>query len=413
MKLFTGRILAPASKSSSLRALICCNLTVNNNSVLIHNCSKCNDVLAGLDLICSLGGFSYTWDNNSLLLISKGVKREYKESFIINVKESGFLARVFVSLGTYFSKEVIITGEATLNKRNLGIETFAKKIGLTASDSKLPVKIHGTISARELHIKEKSSSQFLSGLLFTLPLLKDDSLLILDQVVSKPYIELTLSYLERSGINFTRIDKDKLLIQGNQSYDITELTPETDWSSLSYIIVLGLLAGDITITNIIDADFLPDRIILNVLDEIGANYSFPNPETLIVKKSQIKGYTFDLTGNPDLAPALVALAIGASSPSQLTNCYRLRDKESDRLFSIIEMLKTLKVEYSYSDDSLTIFPSKVSGGEVHAYDDHRIAMSALILNAISSDKITIDNYECIDKSYPGFLNDMNMLGVEI
>jgi len=413
MKIYTGKIKAPASKSSSLRALICCCLTKDINSMIIHNISKCSDVLVGIELICSLRGFTYRWSDDDLYMQSKSWDWKYKDSISLDAGESGFLARAFISIGTLFSKEVIISGRRTLMKRNLGIKEFVNKVELTASESILPVKIQGYIKVKEFLVTEKHSSQFLSGLLFTLPLMKEDSLLSIEELVSKPYIDLTLSYLERSGITFSWINRKQLLLRGNQQYKVRELTPESDWSSISYIIALGIMKGDITITNIVDLLFMPDRIILNVLNEIGGDYAFSDANTLRVRRSVIKGFVFDLTSNPDLAPTLVVLAIVATTASSLTSCYRLRDKESDRLQSLIEMLSALKVTYSYSEDTLTIFPSEISGGLVKTYDDHRIAMSALILNVISKEKITIDNYECINKSYPNFLNELKILGVEL
>jgi len=300
-----------------------------------------------------------------------------------------------------------------LLKRDLAIEEFAKKVGLLASSSFIPATIQGAIKPGNFSISENNSSQFLSGLLFLLPLLNEDSIINIESIVSKPYIDLTLSYLKRSGIQFDWISKNELAIPGNQKYCVNNLTPESDWSSLSYLIVLGILAGDVIITDIIDSPDLPDRVILNLLNEIGGDYSFLDQKTLQVKKSQIKGFTFDLTSNPDLAPVLVALALSATSPSLLKGSHRLRNKESDRLLSIINMLKTLNVKYTYQDDVLTIIPRKIMGGVIRTYGDHRIAMTALILNSISENKITIDNYECINKSYPEFLPDLIKLGVDV
>lgn len=412
IKLFRGTIKAPASKSSSLRALICSCLTSSKESIHIHNISKCDDVLAGIELVCELGDLSYSWKNEDLVLTPNNTKSEYSKSVTIDVGESGFLARAFVSIGTLFSSDFYLTGRASLLKRNLNIVDFTNTIGLNASNSKLPTKIQGTLKAREFLIKENKSSQFLSGLLCTLPLLQGDSSIMIEELVSKPYIELTLSYLECSGIKFSTEDDARLVIPGNQEYRVSEFTPETDWSSLSYIIALAIMNGDIIIEDIVDAPNLPDRVILSLLAEIGGVFFFSNSKTLQIKKSEIKGFNFDLTSNPDLAPVLVALAINASTETRLSNCYRLRDKESDRLVSIIDMLDALDVNYSYSSDTLTIYPSKVLGGVVNTYKDHRIAMTALILNAISSEKIRIDNYECINKSYPNFLKDLKILGVE-
>ena len=406
-------ISAPASKSSSLRALISCLLAENSDNYTIHNISLCDDVMIGIELICDIKGFSYTFEQDRLILRKAKNKIRDRSAMTLNVGESGFLARVFVSLATLYSDKFRLVGRGTLIHRDLGLTTFLDKIGLITSDAKLPTTIQGQIKPGKFYIAEENSSQFLSGLLFTLPLLAEDSLVIIGKMVSKPYIDLTLSYLGKCGINFQRNNKTQIVIKGNQRYQVKELRPESDWSSLSYLICLGVISRGLIISNIIDNPLLPDRVILNLLDDIGGKCTFLDSQTLKVEKSEIAGFNFDLTSNPDLAPVLVALAICATNPSKLSGCYRLRNKESDRLSSIIEMLKVLKVIYFYSDDCLTIYPSKLTGGIIKSYDDHRIAMTALILNAISEEKISIDNYQCINKSYPDFLKDLKRLGVEI
>lgn len=413
MQNLSREIIAASSKSSSLRALISSCLTRDKEEITIYNISHCDDVLAGIEVISSLRELTYSWNNNDLTLYFKQSTIKKRNSITLNVGESGFLARVMVSLASLFSSEVRIIGKGTLLTRDLGIRKFANKVGLRASSSSLPTIVKGNIQAGNFTLNERKSSQFLSGLLFTLPLLDGDSLISIENLVSKPYVELTLSYLERSGINFTRTNDYELFIAGNQHYNVSQIRPESDWSSLSFMIVLGIIGGDLTITNLIDAPTLPDRVILKLLDEIGGVYSFLDSETLLIKKSIIKGFSFDLTCNPDLAPVLVSLAISAESPSEFKNCYRLKDKESDRLNSIITMLEVLKIQYNYENDTLTIFPSELSGGLIKTFNDHRIAMSALILNAISSKKIEVDNYQCINKSYPNFLIDLKILGVEI
>ncbi|MBI9031724.1 hypothetical protein JEZ13_06970 [bacterium] len=409
---YSGRVKAPASKSCCLRALICSLLTEDKHNITISNISLCDDVLSGIKLISKIESFSYIIEDKNIIFTNNNDQNQEKAGNNFDVGESGFLARVFVSLGSYFYPDFNLRGKGTLLKRDLAIEEFAKKVGLFASSSFIPATIQGAVKPGNFTISENNSSQFLSGLLFLLPLLNEDSIIHIESIVSKPYIDLTLSYLKRSGIQFDWISKNELEIPGNQKYCVNNLTPESDWSSLSYLIVLGILAGDVVITDIIDSPALPDRVILDLLNEVGGDYSFLDKKTLQVKKSQIRGFTFDLTPNPDLAPVLVALALSATSPSLLKGCHRLRNKESDRLLSIINMLKTLNVKYTYQDDVLTIIPRKIMGGVIRTYGDHRIAMTALILNSISENKITIDNYECINKSYPEFLDDLKKLGAE-
>ena len=420
MQLFKGRVNAPVSKSSSLRALVCCALSFSHQQYVIRNISNCDDVKMGIEVIKKLRGFECRFVGADLFInaTSETASKPGKklDSLVLDVGECGFLARVFSSLSTYFSQETTITGIGTILERELGISDFVSNLNLVSTSSQLPVTIKGEVSPGNYTLKASNSSQFISGLLFLLPLLESDSQLTLQESVSKPYLELTLHYLKSAGIKFTtNSELSEIAVTGNQSYEQQEFTPESDWSSLSYLIVLALLNGNLTIENLNDRANLPDRALLKILQEVGGSYEFINPTTLQVYKSDYQGFTFDLTDNPDLAPLLAALAIGANSPTQLSNCYRLRHKESDRLKAIIELLKALKVKHSYVQDKdiLTIFPTKLNGGKVKTFNDHRVAMTALVLNVISSQPIEIDNYDCIGKSYPNFITDLKSLGVRL
>ncbi len=405
-------VKAPASKSSSLRAIICCLLQIENKELLIKNISHCQDVKSALNILKEFKHLSYNLLGDDLIIVKK---EDYtkREKLYLNVGESGFLARSFVSLARLFANEVLIDGHASIRDRKLAITDFSKQIGLVTDNDLLPITIKGELQGGEYIINEKVSSQFLSGLFFTLPILSEDSIIKIKNLVSRPYFDLTLDYLKRCHIDYLVEDNNFYRIPGRQQYQVKELIVESDWSSMSYLIALGLFRGNVRIVNIIDSPYSPDRVFLNLLDEIGGNYHFSDSSSLNIEKSIIRGFSFDLTSSPDLAPVLVSLALTATSPSKLFNCYRLRNKESDRLKALIDMLTSLQAKYLYQDDCLTIFPSKISGGFIKTYNDHRIAMAGLILSALDKCKITLDNYDCINKSYPDFIKDMEKLGVRL
>ncbi len=404
--------IAPSSKSSSLRALLCCLLNSENKLITLKNISLCDDVQAGLKVLKDLKNVSYKTTGNNLIIENTGLIDSPNVREIM-VGESGFLARSLVSLASLFTDEIVIKGQGTILNRDLAIRGFCEKVGLQANSSCLPTRIKGRVEAGEFIINEKISSQFLSGLLFILPLLEQDSTISIQEIVSQQYILLTLDYLKRCQIKVISKATNTFIIPGNQKYDFQELLIESDWSSLSYLIVLGLFRGGVKITNIIDSQVSPDRVILDLLDEIGGKYNLAKDNTLLIEKSDYRGFNFDLISCPDLAPVLVSLALFANSPSRLMNCFRLINKESNRLKSLIDMLETLKANYNYQEGSLIIFPSKISNGKVKTYNDHRIAMAALILNAHDTLKIQVDNYECINKSYPSFITDLEKLGVKL
>lgn len=400
MDRLTLEITAPTSKSSSLRALICAVLSYQEQT-LIHNISRCSDVKSGISAFRELG-FSLNGEEN--LLVS-GSNIPFNGE--LSCGESGFLLRVLTSLFSHFQESITLTGEGTLLERNLDIEQFTDSIGLLVSGKKLPLTVMGSLSKQNYIVDGKTTSQFISGLLFSLPLLPFDTTLKVVNSVSKPYIELSIKYLRKSGVNITTNDYSCFSIKGNQEYSLKEVRPETDWSSVAFLLVLGALNGDIVITDIVDESYLPDRVIYDILQEIGVEIEYED-DRIKVRKSSYKGFNVDINDCPDLAPALVSLAIGATSPSVLHNCSRLLDKESNRLTALMQMMDSLNVKYIYKEDSLTIYPTQIEGAEITTFGDHRIAMAALILNSISLGKITIDNSSCIDKSYPTFIKDTGL-----
>ena len=255
MKLIKGKVNAPVSKSGSLRALICCALSFSYPQYIIRNISNCEDVKVGIEVIKKLRGFECSFMGSDLFInaTSEPASKlgEKLDRLKLDVGECGFLARVFSSLSTYFSQETTITGRGTILGRKLGISEFVSNLNIVSSSSQLPVTIRGEVSPGNYTLKANNSSQFISGLLFLLPLLESDSKLTLQESVSRPYLELTLHYLKLAGIKFTtNSELNEIAVTGNQGYQQQEFTPESDWSSLSYLIVLALLNGNLIIEKI-------------------------------------------------------------------------------------------------------------------------------------------------------------------
>lgn len=411
-----GVVTAPASKSSTLRALICCAFAGIETRHL-QQMSFCDDALHMCDILEKVGfqlrkkkNGKYEWQTYDELEINGSF---IKDNYMFFCGESGFIARAMVSLGTIFSPEFELKGSDTLLDRNLGIIEFAKALGLEASSDKLPCKISGQITKEVVKIPEQTTSQLISGLLLTLPLLKHNTTVKLSKIVSKPYIDLTLRYLRFSGIKYDLADDySQIEIAGGQEYKVERIVPESDWSSISFIIALGMMNGEILVDNIEDYKELPDRNIVKICQRAGADVRFMDDYGLFVRKGEFNGFEIDLNDNPDMAPVMVALASQAKTKSLLKNVSRITNKESNRLEAIKNMCDILSISYIHDNDDLIIHPSKIKGGIVKSYHDHRIAMAALILNSVSDEKIEVDNYQCINKSYPNFLRDLKKLNVK-
>jgi 3-phosphoshikimate 1-carboxyvinyltransferase len=256
----------------------------------------------------------------------------------------------------------------------------------------------GKISPGKYVVPGNISSQFISGLMFILPTLHEDSSIeIIDDFESSNYVDMTVSILKSFSIIIER----------------TEIIAETDFSQLAFFGVLGTINSNIRIDNIDFTSLQPDKRVISIIEEMGGvvtkgrNYA-------IFSKTQTSGITIDVSQSPDIAPILTVLAAKSLGITKIINAKRLVIKESNRLLSSFETLKKLGVNVEMGEDNLTIYHTKkFNGGVFDSYNDHRIAMTIAIAATIADSKTTILNAEAVNKSYPDFYKDLEALGVKI
>jgi 3-phosphoshikimate 1-carboxyvinyltransferase len=271
----------------------------------------------------------------------------------------------------------------------------------------------GKISPGKYVVPGNISSQFISGLMFILPTLHEDSSIeIIDDFESSNYVDMTVSILKSFSIIIERTNNG-FFIKGNQEYKPTEIIAETDFSQLAFFGVLGTINSNIRIDNIDFTSLQPDKRVISIIEEMGGvvtkgrNYA-------IFSKTQTSGITIDVSQSPDIAPILTVLAAKSLGITKIINAKRLVIKESNRLLSSFETLKKLGVNVEMGEDNLTIYHTKkFNGGVFDSYNDHRIAMTIAIAATIADSKTTILNAEAVNKSYPDFYKDLEALGVKI
>ncbi|MBI5538484.1 MAG: 3-phosphoshikimate 1-carboxyvinyltransferase [Bacteroidia bacterium] len=402
-----GKLSAPTSKSVAQRAIAIASIT--KGASFIKNITWSDDVIAALSIAESLGSqIKVTQDS---LKVEGG---NDIESDTLNCNESGLCMRMFAPIAALFEKQLTLIASGSLLLRPAGmIEEALNKLGVscTTNNGKPPIKITGPIKTGNINIDASISSQLITGLLISLPTINNDSFLEVDNLVSKQYVDVTLSVMNSFGVSIKNNNYKQFVIKGNQTYKPAEINIEGDWSSSSFLLVAAAISGKITITNLSLNSFQPDKNIIDVLEQTGAKIKFNN-NTFTCKHSQLKAFNFDATDCPDLFPPLVALASNCNGKSTITGINRLIHKESNRLEVLIREFSKMGVKISQKNNSLEIERGKLISTEINPENDHRIAMAAAIAYLGSNEIITINQAECVRKSYPGFWEEIKCMGIK-
>lgn len=403
---YQGSMMANPSKSHLQRAIICAALAKEKTHFSIHNPS--DDVAAALRLLPALGA-SF---QNGIVTPTSSTNRQ--DELILNVGESGLLLRLMSTIGLGLAKRLIIQGEGTLLNRSIvSLTDQLRAIGLHVQSNNgfLPIVIEGEITNSSLSVNASDSSQFLSGLLISLSQRPFDSVVHVSALSSTPYVDLTIDVVKDFGVRIRHDNYDTFYIEGNQSLSAQKINMEGDWSGASNHLVGAAISGEITMKGLSIFSTQADKCMLEVLADFGAIVEV-NEREIKVKQNEKRPFVFDASNCPDLFPPLAILACAAVGTTEIKGLHRLVNKESNRQLSIVKMLNVLGVNFKIVADSIFIEGNGVvQGGTIATYNDHRISMAGAIAACIAASEITIDNVECVAKSYPNFFNDLEVLGV--
>ncbi len=403
---FNQKIEVNASKSHLQRALALSLLTKNKTTLIGCNQSRdveaCKQIL--LDIGCKIEG-------GHTLQITPPVLRKL-EQLEISVGESGLALRMFSFIAKLFTKKLIIHADGSLLNRPIdSLVQSLEKTGILVNqtDSSFPLILNGEMREEDIYIDASFSSQMLTGLLLSAPKLTHNTTIHVENLTSKPYIDLTLETMKDFGIEVINENYSKFFIRGNQDYRGRAYQIEGDWSGAANHIVGAAISGEVQLAGLQKNSKQADRIVISIIEQFGAKIIWGNGKLIVQKSMLKKPFSVDLTDNPDLFPILSILACSASGTSSFTGTKRLIHKESNRLETVKEMLSVFGVEFTLSENQIEIHGrGKVNGGKINCYNDHRIAMAATIAACISLNSIELDNPFCVEKSYPNFFNDLGI-----
>ncbi|MFL0196669.1 3-phosphoshikimate 1-carboxyvinyltransferase [Clostridium sp. WILCCON 0269] len=407
-----GQIKVPPSKSVCHRALICASLCSGISN--IGNVDFSEDIEATCGALESLGVDIKKGKN---YLTVKGNPNLYVRKSSVHCFQSGSTLRFLIPLAATLDEEITFTGEGKLVERPLNpyYNIFdSQKISYKNSNGKLPLTVSGKLNPGNYKVSGNISSQFITGLLFALPLLEGDSKIeITTELESKSYVDITVDVLEKFGVYVDGSSYKEFIVQGNQTYKEIDCNIEGDFSQAAFWLVMGALGNGITCRGL-DMDSLQgDRVIVHILKEMGVKIE-EREDSIEVKPSKVCGTVIDVSQCPDLVPVLAALASVSCGTTEIINAARLRIKESDRLKAITSELNKIGADVIEKEDGLVIHgKEKLKGGNVSSWRDHRIAMALAAVSSRCTEPLIIKEAEHVRKSYPGFWQDFRNLGGKI
>ena len=405
-----GIVSSPPSKSHTHRAFFLSALA--NGESRISNCLLSEDTLSTLRAVESIG--ASIKKNGNVVTISGGELRAPAE--IVDAANSGTTIRIFSGIVSIFDEWVTLTGDDSLKKRPMGeLLNALTQVGVEcrSSNGKPPVEIKGPNKGGKVVINGGISSQFITSLLITSPMLsKDTEIVIEGKTVSEPYLDVTTYIMGLFGAD-ARKEKNIFKIKGRTGYHPYDYTVPADFSSAAFPLVAAALNGDVTVKGLQMDDPQGDRVIIDILKEVGASVSV-GKDSVTVRKGSIHAVDLDIGKCPDLFPILAVLLSTAEGTSKLYGAPQLKLKESDRIKTTVDMLKAIGADAEGTADGCIIRGRKrLTGGTVENEGDHRIMMAAAVASLLCEHPVIMDNAECCSVSYPEFPEHMKALGMKV
>ena len=407
----SGVLAAPPSKSMAHRAVLCAALADGESRLtgLAHS----QDIDATLAAAAALGAQVEAGESWARIA---GAAPLQAPAAPVDCCESGSTLRFLIPLAALTGRPVAFTGRGRLMQRPQSVyqELFVSQ-GLRFEQEGDTLTVAGPLRPGCFSLAGDVSSQFISGLLFALPLLDGDSRLRLKPPVeSRSYIEMTRASQSRFGVSSAWLDEYTLAVPGGQAYRPRDMAIEGDWSQAAFPAALGVLAGDVTVTGLEPGTLQGDAVILDILRRCGGRAEAV-PGGVRFQKSALHGTKIDLADCPDLGPILMALGLLCEGETVIANAGRLRLKESDRIAAMEQELRKLGGQIESDGGTVTIRRSVLHApaGPLWGHNDHRVVMSLTVLAAAAGLPVQIDGAEAVAKSWPGFFAAVRQLGVEV
>lgn len=415
-----GSLTIPSSKSQTMRAILFASLAKGTS--IIENCLPSQDTNAMISACQQFGALINT-ENNLCKII--GVDGKLNPiSDVVNVNNSGIVLRFITALSAHLPTYTVITGDHSIRHQRpmhdllSGLEQLGVKAESTCNNGFAPIIVKGPIQPGQT-ILQGLDSQPVSALLIATAFTKGSTTIKVSNPGEIPWVELTLNWLDRLGINYTKPHNNfnEYLIKGSASINGYNYQVPGDLSTLAFPVAAALITNsELTISNVDLDDPQGDKKIIEVFIKMGAKISYEkSKKRLIVEKSgKLQAIKIDINDFIDSLPILAVVACFAEGTTTLTNALVARSKECDRIHCMANELVKLGAKVTETQDSLIIEGgNQLHFGEINSYGDHRMAMALSVAGMGINDGCIVKNSECISKTYPQFASDFLKIGANL
>lgn len=396
--LLKGNVDIPSSKSVAHRMLICAALS--DGESVISGISGSKDIEATVNAMTALGAGFSAGQHGGINVC--GLKNK-PEKAVIDCNESGSTLRFIIPVAAAFGVTAEFHGRGRLPQRPIDIYIRELgKHGITFDyNNTMPFTMSGQLTSGIYEVEGNVSSQFITGLLFALPLLDGDSEIVLtSHLESRPYVDITIDVMKKFGVFVEETEKG-FRIKGGQTYKSYSGKVEGDYSQAAFFYVANALGSSVTLNNLNPDSVQGDKKILDIIDSMCYNGNIGN-------------FRADCSDIPDLVPILAVLASFGNGESVIYNAERLKIKESNRLETTADLINNIGGNAEVTDDGIIIRPTgTMRGGTVDSFGDHRIVMAAAVASTVTDGDVIIKGAEAVEKSYPDFFEDYKKLGGKI
>jgi len=407
----SGKIVCPSNKSYTHRAVFLASLTKGEST--IENILHSADTKATIEA-CKRFGAKINENGNNLVINSDSSIH----ASTIDAANSGTTIRIATAIASLADGKSTLSGDASLNQRPMkplldALESIGAKC--SSNGGKPPVEVSGIIKGGELSILGNISSQFISALMIAAPLSQNGIILNIEgDLVSKPYLDATISIMKKFGVDVkTEIPYKKYSIN-NQTYNSSSVTIPSDFSSLALLLSASVLIGDNLQIEATLSD-LPqgDEYFIEILKKLGADVDINDNIITVKSPEKLDGGKFDLSNTPDLLPPLSILALKTTNPIEIFNVKHARYKETDRIAILARELQKLGIKVEEKEDGLILQSSdELNGANLNSENDHRLFMTFCIAGMYVGNCI-VSGAESVNVSYPNFIDDVNAIGGKI
>lgn len=411
----SGRVAVPGSKSHTIRGIIG-GLMASGVSVL-HAPLTSDDTISVLDAACALGASAEKSVDKWVIAGTGGKLTDPGK--VLDLGNSGTGLRMLGAVAANAPFQIRFDGDDSLRSRLMQGELDAlEKLGVKVSSNagKAPLSVHGPIKGGNVMV-DGTTSQFISALLFASAFAENDSCFMLPLLNEKPYVRLTLKWLDMLGVRLERgHDLQYFKMYGRQTYKPFEYTIPADFSTAAFPLVAAIIAGrgeGVQIANLDFDDVQGDKEVFRHLENMGAKY-VSTADALTVLPGKLTGKEIDLNSTPDALPAMAVAAALAEGRTGLLNVPQARLKETDRIACMARELRKMGAKIEELPDGMVIYGGSLHGSmELESHHDHRVAMSLAVAALAAEGESVINNAECAAVTYPGFVGDMKRLGADI